>query len=361
VAFHDPQLKSTRKPELGTRVVSAADMRFGDGSFPVLAGPGAVESQEQIVAAASAISDAGGLVIRSATFLPPDVARDFVPLGREGLLLLEHAAKGAGIASSTFVFDAAEAMVAATHVDLLEVGPSRMGDAALLAAVGSVGKPVIVHRGSDATIDGWLAAASTVANGGADVILCERGSQGHDPRTSGTLDISAVAVVQQLADHPVVVNPAPIVGSLDLIRPLALAARVAGADGLMVAVHPDPDGALFRTGGHLNAEAFAALMEALGIPSLRDEIDRIDRELLKLVARRLRNSVEIGLIKHSRGEPMHSPEREAELIEEVRADATDAGLDPAYMEAIMRVVLDHSKTAQSAAIAMTPLDGEDGA
>jgi chorismate mutase len=151
------------------------------------------------------------------------------------------------------------------------------------------------------------------------------------------------------------------VGSLDLIRPLALAARVAGADGLMVAVHPDPDGALFRTGGHLNAEAFAALMEALGIPSLRDEIDRIDRELLKLVARRLRNSVEIGLIKHSRGEPMHSPEREAELIEEVRADATDAGLDPAYMEAIMRVVLDHSKTAQSAAIAMTPLDGEDGA
>jgi 3-deoxy-7-phosphoheptulonate synthase len=361
VASHDPQLKSTRKPELGTRVVAAADMRFGDGSFPVLAGPGAVESQEQIVAAATAISDAGGLVIRSATFLPPDVAGDFVPLGREGLLLLEHAAKAAGVASSTFVFDTAEAMAAAAHVDVLEIGPSRMGDASLLVAVGGVGKPVIVHRGSDATIDDWLAAASAVANAGADIILCERGSQGHDPRTSGTLDISAVAVVQQLADHPVVVNPAPIVGSLDLIKPLALAARIAGADGLMVAVHPYPDAAKFRTGGHLDAEGFAELMEALGIPSLRDEIDRIDRELLKLVARRLRNSVEIGLIKYSRGEPMHSPEREAELIDEVRADAAEAGLDPAYMEAIMRVVLDHSKAAQSAAADVASQAEENGA
>jgi chorismate mutase len=252
-------------------------------------------------------------------------------------------------------------MSAGAHVDVLEVGPSRMADSSLLAAVGSIEKPVIVHRGAEATIDDWLSAASTVANAGADVILCERGSQGHDPRTSGTLDISAVAVVQQLSDHPVVVNPAPIVGSLDLIKPLALAARIAGADGLMVAVHPDPASAQFRTGGHLDGDSFAELMEALGIPSLRDEIDRIDRELLKLVARRLRNSVEIGLIKDSRGEPMHSPEREAELIDEVRADASDAGLDPAYMEAIMRVVLDYSKTAQTqAADAAREIDGSGG-
>ena len=343
---HDAELKSTRKPELGTRVVAAADMRFGDGSFPVLAGPGAVESLEQIVASAAAVSDAGGLVIRSATFLPPDVAGAFVPLGREGLLLLEHAAKGAGIASSTFVFEASEVEVASIHVDVLEVGPSRMGDASLLAAVGNVGKPVVVHRGSEATIDDWLEAATVVANAGGDVILCERGSEGHDPRTTGTLDISAVAVVQHMADHPVVVNPAPIVGSLDLIKPLALAARGAGADGLMVAVHPKPDAAQFRAGGHLDPGSFADLMEALGIPSLRDEIDRIDRELLKLVARRLRNSVEIGLIKDTRDEPMHSPERETEVIDEVRTDATEAGLDPDYMEAIMRVILEHSKTAQ---------------
>ncbi len=345
----DQQLKSTRKPDLGTRIVPAADMRFGDGSFPVLAGPGAVESREQIVAAALAISESGGLVIRSATFLPPDVAGDFAPLGLEGVLLLEHAATSAGIASSTFVFDAHEAITAAAHVDILEIGPSRMADDTLLRAVGEVAKPVIVHRGAESTIDEWLGAAAAVAGAGGDVILCERGSQGHDPRTSGTLDISAVAVVQHLADHPVLVNPAPIVGSLELIRPLALAARIAGADGLMVAVHPEPDRAQFRAGGHLDADGFAALMEALGIPSLRDEIDRIDRELLKLVARRLRNSVEIGLIKDSRGEPMHSPEREQELIDEVRADAVAAGLDPEYMDAVMRVILDYSKAAQSSA------------
>ena len=348
---NEPQLKSNRKPELGTRVVAASDMRFGDGSFPVLAGPGAVESKGQIVAAASAISEAGGLVIRSATFLPPDVGGDFGALDGEGVLLLEHAAKNAGIASSTFVFDADQSETVASHVDILEIGPSRMGDVRLLEAVGGLDRPVIVHRGAEATIDEWLAAADTTARAGADVILCERGSQGHDPRTSGTLDISAVAVVQQLSDHPVVVNPAPIVGSLELIKPLALAARIAGADGLMVAVHPVPEAALFRTGGHLDPDGFAELMEALGIPSLRDEIDRIDRELLKLVARRLRNSVEIGLIKHSRNQPMHSPDREAELVEEVRTDAAAIGLDPDYMEAVMRVILDHSKAAQAAAAA----------
>lgn len=336
-------------------------MRFGDGSFPVLAGPGAVESVEQITEAAEAVSSAGGLVIRSATFLPPDVADGFVPMGREGVLLLEHAAKNAGIASSTFVFSAEEVEAAAGHIDILEIGPSRMSDGRLLEAVAAVDRPIIVHRGADATIDEWLAAADTVAaSAGTDVILCERGSQGHDPRTSGTLDISAVAVVQQLADHPVVVNPAPITGSLELIKPLALAARIAGADGLMVAVHPNPGTAAFRVGGHLDNEAFSELMEALGIPSLRDEIDRIDRELLKLVARRLRNSVEIGLIKDSRNQPMHSPDREAELIEEVRADAAGIGLDPDYMEAIMHVILDHSKAAQAAAAEQARIERADG-
>jgi chorismate mutase-like protein len=229
---------------------------------------------------------------------------------------------------------------------MLEVGPSRMRDEGLLSAVGRSGLPVIVHRGAAATIDEWLVAADTVLSGGSTVILCERGSEGFDPRTSGTVDISAVAVVQRLSHLPVVVNPAPTIGSLELIGPLALAARVAGADGLMVAVHPDPDAAGFRTGGHLDLETFAALMESLGIPSLRDEIDRIDRELLKLIARRLRSSVGIGQIKASQSLPMESPSREAELIAEAREDAETMGLDPDYVEDLMRVILKHSKQAQ---------------
>jgi chorismate mutase-like protein len=221
-----------------------------------------------------------------------------------------------------------------------------MSERSLLEAAGSSGRPVVVHRGPDATVDEWLAAADLVRAAGSEVMLCERGSEGHDPRTAGTLDISAVAVVQQLSDHPVLVNPAPLVGSLDLIAPLALAARGAGADGLMVAVHPDPATARFRVGGHLDLASFAALMDQLGIPSLRDDIDRIDRELLKLIARRLSNSIEIGRMKTARNLPLESPDREVELIEEARADASEIGLDPDYIEDVMRIVLRHSKIAQ---------------
>ncbi len=344
---NETHLKSHRKPDLGTRVVSVANMRFGDGSFPVLAGPAAIESERQIVAAAKAIREAGALVLRSATFLPGDLAVDFTPLGAEGLWLLEHAGAATGLATSTFVFEPDQASIVAGHVDLIEIGPSRMTDVELLAAAGSVGLPVVVHRGSGATVDGWLAAAEAVMAQGAAVMLCERGSEGHDPRTAGTLDISAVAVVQRLCNLPVLVNPAPLVGSLDLIAPLALAARTAGADGVMVAVHPEPTAAKFRTGGHLDLDGIAVLMERLGIPSLRDDIDRIDRELLKLIARRLSSSVEIGLIKAERNLAMESPDREAELIAEARGDAVAIGLDPDYIEDVMRVVLRYSKAAQA--------------
>ncbi|MCZ7534006.1 MAG: chorismate mutase [Acidimicrobiia bacterium] len=344
------QLKSQRKPDAITAIVPVADIRFGDGSFPVLAGPGAVESKSQIMATATAVSEAGALILRSATFLPTELAGDFTPLETEALWLLEHASRTTGLATSTFVFEPDQASVVANHVDLIEVGPSRMGRSDVLAAAGETRLPVVVHRGEDATVDEWLVAAEVVAGAGSDVILCERGSQGHDPRTAGTLDISAVAVVQQLSDYPVVVNPAPLVGSLDLIAPLALAARIAGADGLMVAVHPDPSAARFRAGGHLDLPAFDVLMDRLGIPSLRDDIDRIDRELLKLIARRLTNSVNIGLIKASKGLPMESPDREAELMAEARSDAMAIGLDPDYIEAVMRVVLSYSKAAQEAAL-----------
>lgn len=347
----DPQLKSQRKPDAGTRVVPAGAVRFGDGSFPVLAGPGAVESEDQIVAAALDVRSAGGLVIRSATFLPPDIAASFTALDREGVLLLEHAATTAGIDASTFVFEPEQVDVVVPHVDILEVGPSRMADPRLLRAVGESRAVAIVHRGSGATVDDWVRSADTVIAAGGRAVLCERGSDGHDPRTSGTLDISAVAVVQNMTDIPVLVNPAPLVGSLELIAPLALAARSAGADGLMVAVHPNPEAAGFRSGGHLDPHAFIQLMEALGIPSLRDEIDRIDRQLLGLISRRLSHSVDIGLIKSERGTALHSPEREAELIAEAREDALSMGLDPDYAEEVMSVVLRYSKAAQAAAVA----------
>lgn len=345
-----PQLKSRRKPDSNTDTVAAGVVRFGDGSFPVLAGPGAVESEAQIVDAAGVVREGGALVLRTATMLPPDVAGDFSSLGRESVLLLEHAAQRAGVSTATFVFEPEQADFVAAHVDILEVGPSRMHETRLLEAVGASGALVIIHRGPDATVDEWVRAAEVVTDKDGKAVLCDRGSSGHDPRTAGTVDISAVAVAQQLTSLPVLVNPAPITGSLDLIAPLGLAARSAGADGLMVAVHPRPESAKFRSGGHLDPASFFELMERLGIPSRRDEIDRIDRELLTLIARRLRNSVEIGVMKAAKGVPMYSPEREEELIAEARDDAEILGVDPDYIEDVMRVILKHSKAAQQAAV-----------
>ena len=282
---------------------------------------------------------------------PADPGNGFRGLGDEGLWLLERAGHAAGIPTVTEVVDSKDLDSAAAHVDMLEIGPDTMQHFSLLRDVGKVGKPVLLHRGPSATIDEWLMAAEYVLNEGNEaVVLCERGSRGFDPRTSDTLDIGAVPVVQRLSHLPVVVDPAPVRDGADLITPLALAGRSVGADGLVVLVHPDPERAIAGNGSQLDMAAFGELMERLGIPSLRDEIDRIDRELVRLVARRLRSSVEIARIKAQKRIPLRSPERETELIAEVAADAASQGVDPAFAAELMTLVLDHSRLAQRSAL-----------
>jgi isochorismate pyruvate lyase len=143
------------------------------------------------------------------------------------------------------------------------------------------------------------------------------------------------------------------VGHPELVQPLALAARSAGADGLMVPLHPDPSDARAGNGSHLDPGRFAALMDALGIPSLRDEIDRIDRQVVRLLGRRLRSSIDIAKIKAARELAMRSPEREAELIAETRQDAEAVGMDPQYAEELMEVILRHSRAAQAEAVGVS--------
>jgi chorismate mutase len=237
------------------------------------------------------------------------------------------------------------------HVDIVEIGPDNMQNFVLLSAAGASGLPVILHRGPSATIDEWLMAAEYIlAAGNDDVVLCERGSRGFDPRTTETLDISAVPVVQRLSHLPVIVDPDPSAGDPDLLAPLALAARSVGADGLILPVHHDPQSARAGNGNHLDPDAFMELMERLGIPSLRDEIDRVDRELIKMLDRRLRSSVEIARIKAGKGLAIRSPQREAELLAEVRADAESLSMDPDYAQELMEVVLRHSRAAQRRAL-----------
>ena len=342
-------LKSHRRPDdLSTTLVDVGDVRFGDGSYPVIAGPMAVEGEDQIVSVALAVAAAGASMLRAST---NRLGNGFRGLGDEGMWLLERAGHAAGLPTLTEVVDSKDLDVAAGHVDMLEIGPDNMQHFSLLRDLGKLGKPVMLHRGPSATIDEWLMAAEYVLSEGNDaVVLCERGSRGFDPRTSDTLDIGAIPVVQRLSHLPVVIDPAPMRDGADLIAPLALAGRSVGADGLVVLVHPDPERAEAGNGSQLDLSAFGTLMDRLGIPSLRDEIDRIDRELVRLVARRLHSSIEIARIKAQRGLPLRSPERETELVAEVAADAARLGVDPAFAAELMTLVLDHSRLAQRAAV-----------
>jgi 3-deoxy-7-phosphoheptulonate synthase len=348
----EPVLKSHRRPEdVSTTVVEVGNVRFGDGSYPVIAGPVAIESEEQILTVAGSAAESGASMLRGGTFRAENSPYAFRGLGEEGLWLLEKAGHESGLPTVTEVNEPGHVADSADHVDMLEIGPDNMQNFSLLTDVGKTGKPVLLHRGPSATVDEWLMSAEYVlAENSSQVVLCERGSRGFDPRTTDTMDISAVPVVQRMSHLPVIIDPAPARGGEDLIAPLALAGRSVGADGLSVLVHPDPSSSLAGNGSQIDLVAFAGLMDRLGIPSLRDEIDRIDRELIKLIGRRLDSSVEIAKIKAVKGIPMRSPDREEELIDEARDDARRLGFDPEYAAELMRVVLEHSRRAQHAAL-----------
>lgn len=346
-----PVLKSHRRPDVETTIVAVRDVRFGDGSYPVIAGPIAVESEEQMIATAMSLAESGASVLRSGTYRAENSPYSFKGLGQEGLWHLEKAGFEAGLPTVTEVIEPGHVVLAADHADMLEIGPDNMQNFVLLRDAGKTQKPILLHRGPSATIDEWLMAAEYIlAEGNDDVVLCERGSRGFDPRTSDTIDISAIPVVQRLSHLPVVIDPAPTNGDADILAPLALAGRSVGADGLVVASHVDPSSSLAGNGSQLDLAEFARLMDQLGIPSLRDEIDRVDRALIKLVARRLHSSVEIAKIKSTKGLPMRSPEREKELIEEAVADAAALGVDREYTENLMNLVLTHSRAEQRKAI-----------
>ena len=346
-----PILKSHRRPDVETSVIAVGNVRFGDGSYPVIAGPIAVESEEQIINTALSLAESGASMLRSGTYRAENSPYTFKGLGQEGLWHLEKAGFESGLPTVTEVIEPGHVALAADHADMLEVGPDNMQNFTLLRDVGESMKPVLLHRGPSATIDEWLMAAEYVlAEGNNDVVLCERGSRGFDPRTSDTIDISAIPVVQRLSHLPVVIDPAPANGEADILGPLALAGRSVGADGLVVSSHLDPTSSLAGNGSQLDLDEFARLMDQLGIPSLRDEIDRVDRELIKLIARRLHSSVEIARIKAVKGLEMRSPDREAELIEEAVEDGAALGVEREYVEDLMKTVLEHSRAAQRRAL-----------
>jgi len=227
------------------RTVAVGPVVFGDGSFPVIAGPCAVEGREVLLEIAEAVRLSGSSMLRGGAFKPRTSPYSFQGLGEEGLRALREAGDRTGLPVVTEVMDTRDVGLVARHADMLQVGSRNMQNFALLAEVGRQPKPVLLKRGMAATLTEFVAAAEYVlAEGNPRVVLCERGVRGLGDETRNTLDLAAVPALRHMTDLPVLVDPSHATGRSELVRPLARAAAAAGADGVMVEVHVRPEEAL---------------------------------------------------------------------------------------------------------------------
>ncbi|MDP9024906.1 MAG: 3-deoxy-7-phosphoheptulonate synthase [Candidatus Eremiobacteraeota bacterium] len=237
---------------------------FGGDTVAICAGPCSVESSDQIDTTAAAVARAGANVLRGGAFKPRTSPYAFQGLGRQGLELLRAAADRTGLAVVTEVLDPREVSTVARYADMLQIGARNMQNFALLREAGESGKPILLKRGISATVDEWLMAAEyMLVAGNPNVVLCERGVRSFDPATRNLLDLSAVALLGDLTHLPVIVDPSHGTGVARLVEPMALAAVAAGADGLMVEVHPNPASAVSDGQQSLTPDEFAGLMAHL--------------------------------------------------------------------------------------------------
>jgi len=250
-------------PEGGIRVGNVA---IGGGRPVLFAGPCSVESPEQMDAIASALARLPvAKILRAGAFKPRTSPHAFQGLREEGLKMLREAADRHGLVTVTEVLDASTLDVVAAHTDMLQIGARNMYNTELLKAVGRSGKPVLLKRGFMATLEELLLSAEYILCSGSDaVVLCERGVRTFEPATRNTLDISAVPLLKGETSLPVIVDLSHALGRRDIVLPCARAALAAGADGLMVEVHPHPDDALSDGFQQLDLASFAALVEGLG-------------------------------------------------------------------------------------------------
>ncbi|NPV87200.1 MAG: 3-deoxy-7-phosphoheptulonate synthase [Anaerolineae bacterium] len=257
-----------------TRVV-VNDVTIGNQRVVVMAGPCAVESREQLMETAAAVKDAGAHILRGGAFKPRTSPYGFQGLGEEGLRLLAEAREMTGLPVVTEVMDPQMVPLVAAYADILQVGARNMQNFALLHLLGEMGRPVLLKRGLMSTIEELLMAAEYIlSHGNAQVILCERGIRTFETYTRNTLDISAVPLLKQLTHLPVIVDPSHGTGKWELVEPLSRAAVAAGADGLIIEVHPHPEQALSDGAQSLKPAKFSTL-----INSVRSVAAAVGREL----------------------------------------------------------------------------------
>ena len=253
---------------LADRPVSVAGVSVaGVGVGPqhpicVIAGPCSVESLEQFRATASAVRAAGGSLLRGGAFKPRTSPYSFQGLGEEGLRIMREVGDDLGMGVVTEAMSADEVPVVGRYADMVQIGARNMDNRSLLEAAGDLGLPVLLKRGVTATVDEVLASAELMASRGNDrVVICERGSRTFEPSTRNSIDIAAVPEIKLRSAFPVVVDPSHGTGRRDLVTPIALAAIAAGADGVIVEVHPEPSAALSDGAQSLEAATFHAFMD----------------------------------------------------------------------------------------------------
>ena len=245
-------------------VVKVGGLEIGGGRVVVMAGPASVESREQIERSAEIAAGAGAAVLRGGVFQPQSSPYGFQGLGEEGLRLLREAADRRGLLVVTEVMDLTQIPLVSRYADILQVGARNMQNFNLLRELGQVRKPVLLKRGIAATVEDLLLSAEYILSGGNyDVILCERGIRTFETYTRHTMDISAIPVVKKLSHLPIVADPSHATGRRDKVPPMARAAVAAGADGLLIEVHPDPDRALSEGAQSLGPAQFGELMGQL--------------------------------------------------------------------------------------------------
>ena len=245
-------------------VVDVNGVKIGGTTFVVMGGPCSVESEAQMMEVAEAVAAAGGHMLRGGAFKPRTSPYSFRGLGEEGLKLLAQAREQFGLPVVTEVMNIEDVPLVGGYADMLQIGARNMQNYGLLEAVGAAHKPILLKRGMSSTIEEWLLAAEYIlAQGNPDVVLCERGIRTFETYTRFTLDLSAVPLVRELTHLPVVVDPSQGTGRWTLVPPMATAALAAGADGIIVEVHPHPERALSDGAQSLTPNNFAHMMDRL--------------------------------------------------------------------------------------------------
>jgi chorismate mutase/prephenate dehydratase len=274
-----PSAATPKGYKLGSRVhkahntvIEVAGVKVGGDDMIMIAGPCAVESWDQVMAAAKAVKEAGGSILRGGCFKPRSSPYSFQGLGYEALEMLVEAGKAYGLPVVTEVLSPEDVDGVAKKADILQIGARNMQNFSLLNAAGRAHRPVLLKRGMSSSLEELLQAAEYIlAGGNQQVMLCERGIRTFETSTRNTLDLSAVPVLRRHTHLPIIVDPSHAAGDRDLVAPLALAAQAIGADGIMVEIHPNPEEALSDGPQSLRLDQFANLMGALGFsPPLGD-------------------------------------------------------------------------------------------